>query len=249
MAKQRIMRKGLLAIVCCWCISAFGADISITPDSSLTEAVRQARELRRTGKAKAVTIRLSPGTYHLYEPLRLRPEDSGLTIEGNGAIISGGQDINIWKTTDKLYSADVPDFNGRPVDFRQLWREKEKAVRARNVIDFEQMHRILTYDKRNQVLWIPKAAVASLLDNGKVKEGCEYVEMVLHEMWCTSNLRILSLTPQGDSVAVRFHNPEAKLQFDRPSLTLLSHQCQGVGRHRRGMVSRHPGTQTLLLSA
>ena len=216
MAKQRIMRKGLLAIVCCWCISAFGADISITPDSSLTEAVRQARELRRTGKAKAVTIRLSPGTYHLYEPLRLRPEDSGLTIEGNGAIISGGQDINIWKTTDKLYSADVPDFNGRPVDFRQLWREKEKAVRARNVIDFEQMHRILTYDKRNQVLWIPKAAVASLLDNGKVKEGCEYVEMVLHEMWCTSNLRILSLTPQGDSVAVRFHNPEAKLQFDRP---------------------------------
>lgn len=40
--------------------------------------------------------------------------------------------------------------------------------------------------------------------------------MVLHEMWCTSNLRIKSLTPQGDSVAVRFHEPEAKLQFEHP---------------------------------
>ena len=207
------MRRWLFATVCCWCINALAADIRITPDSLLADAVRHARELRRTGKVTEVTIHLAPGIYHLYEPLRLRPEDSGLTIEGNGAIISGGQDINIWKTTDKLYSANVPDFNGRPVDFRQLWRNKEKAVRARDVIDFEQMHRILTYDKKNQILWVPKAAVATLLDKVKVNE---YIEMVLHEMWCTSNLRIKSLTPQGDSVAVRFHNPEAKLQFDHP---------------------------------
>ena len=181
------MRRWLFATVCCWCINALAADIRITPDSLLADAVRHARELRRTGKVTEVTIHLAPGIYHLYEPLRLRPEDSGLTIEGNGAIISGGQDINIWKTTDKLYSANVPDFNGRPVDFRQLWRNKEKAVRARDVIDFEQMHRILTYDKKNQILWVPKAAVATLLDKVKVNE---YIEMVLHEMWCTSNLLI-----------------------------------------------------------
>ena len=40
--------------------------------------------------------------------------------------------------------------------------------------------------------------------------------MVLHEMWCTSNLRIKDLSVQGDSVAVTFHNPEAKLQFEHP---------------------------------
>ena len=118
-----------------------------------------------------------------------------------------------------LYVADIPDFNGRPVDFRQLWRNREKAIRARDVVDFEQMHRILTYDKNNQVLWIPKVAVASLLQEDQVKQGCEYVEMVLHEMWCTSNLRIKSLTPQGDSVAVRFHDPEAKIQFEHPFKT------------------------------
>ena len=40
--------------------------------------------------------------------------------------------------------------------------------------------------------------------------------MVLHEMWCTSNLRIKSLSIHGDSVAVTFHDPEAKLQFEHP---------------------------------
>ena len=213
------MRSGVLAIVCCWCLHALATDIKITPDSSLADAVRHARELRRTGKANQVTIYLAPGTYHLYEPLRLRPEDSGLTIEGKDAIISGGKEINVRKAQDNLCTADIPDFNGRPVDFRQLWisplhtsHERgafQKAVRARDVVDFEQMYRILTYDKKNQILWVPKAAVSKILK-------APYAEMVLHEMWCTSNLRIKSLTPQGDSVAVRFHAPEAKLQFEHP---------------------------------
>ena len=210
-------RSVIVTMMVCWSMSALAGEIRITPDSSLADAVRQAREMKRTGKALTMTIHLAPGIYQLYEPIRLRPEDSGLTIIGHDAIISGGQEINIWKEQDQsLYVADIPDFNGRPVDFRQLWRNREKALRARDVVDFEQMHRILTYDKRNQVLWIPKAAVASLLHEDKVKEGCEYIEMVLHEMWCTSNLRIKSLTPQGDSVAVRFHDPEAKIQFEHP---------------------------------
>ncbi len=218
-------RWKILVMICCWCLNALATkevidfhEIRITPDSSLADAVRKAREMKRIGgQTTIVTISLAPGIYQLYEPIRLRPEDSGLTIIGHDAIISGGQEINIWKEQDQsLYVADIPDFNGRPVDFRQLWRNREKALRARDVVDFEQMHRILTYDKRNQVLWIPKAAVASLLHEDKVKEGCEYIEMVLHEMWCTSNLRIKSLTPQGDSVAVRFHDPEAKIQFEHP---------------------------------
>ena len=184
-------------------------DIRMTPDSSLADAVRKAREMKRTGLATEVTIHLAPGIYHLYEPLRLRPEDSGLTIEGHGAIISGGRSISVWKRSGKFYTADIPDFNGRPVDFRQLWVNQEKATRARDVVDFEQMRRILTYDKKSQILWVPKNAVSKILK-------APYAEMVLHEMWCTSNLRIKSIEVQGDSAAVRFHDPEAKLQFDHP---------------------------------
>ena len=196
-------------------LQAMAADISITPDSSLQDAVRKAREMRRLGKANEVTLHLSAGTYYLYDPLRLRPEDSGLRIEGDGAVITGGMPITGWKRQGKWLVASVPDFNGRPVDFRQLYINGEKAVRARDVSDFEQMHRIMTYDKKNHVLWIPKAAATPLLRGG-VKGGGEYAELVLHEMWCSTNLRIKSMTVQGDSVAVRFHNPEAKLQFEHP---------------------------------
>ena len=211
---------GILLAVCC--INTYAADIHITPDSALADAVRHARELRRTGKATEVTIHLAPGTYYLYEPLRLRPEDSGLTIVGEGAVISGGLPITGWKKQGRLYVADVPDFNGRPFDFRQLWVNGQKAVRARDVQDFEQMHRILTYDKKNQVLWIPKAAVpSSILKRAAANSSfftlhSSFPEMVLHQMWAIANLRIKSLTPDGDSVAVRFHNPEAKIQFEHP---------------------------------
>ena len=196
-------------------LQAMAADISITPDSSLQDAMRKAREMRRLGKANDVTLHLSAGTYYLYDPLRLRPEDSGLRIEGDGAVITGGMPITGWKRQGKWLVASVPDFNGRPVDFRQLYINGEKALRARDVSDFEQMHRIMTYDKKNHVLWIPKAAATPLLRGG-VKGGGEYAELVLHEMWCSTNLRIKSMTVQGDSVAVRFHNPEAKLQFEHP---------------------------------
>ena len=197
--------------------SASTADIHITPDSSLADAVRKARELRRLGQATDVTIHLATGTYFLYEPLRLRPEDSGLIIAGNNAVISGGLKITNWKKQGKLMVADVPDFNGRPIDFRQLWVNGSKAVRARSVSvgiadgndPFEQMPRIRTYDKKNHILWVPKTAVTKVLN-------APYAEMVLHEMWCTSNLRIKSIDIQSDSAAVRFHNPEAKIHFEHP---------------------------------
>ena len=211
------MRKLIFLLSMCFALTVQSADIHITPDSSLVDAVRKAREMRRLGKATEVTIHLAAGTYYLYEPLRLRPEDSGLTIVGNGAVISGGMPVNSWKKQGKLLVADVPDFNGCPVDFRQLWVNGKKAVRARDVMDFEQMHRIMTYDKKNHVLWIPRKAVEKLKAYfSPLTSHHSPLEMVLHEMWCTSNLRIKSMSPQGDSVAVRFHNPEGPIQFQHP---------------------------------
>ena len=137
--------KQILLFVSLFCtLGMQAAEINITPDSSLTDAIRKAREMRRLGKATEVTIHLGAGTYFLYEPLRLRPEDSGLKLVGNDAVISGGMKITGWKKQGKLLVAEVPDFNGRPVDFRQLWVNGQKAIRARDVSDFEQMNRIRT---------------------------------------------------------------------------------------------------------
>ena len=218
------MKLIFLLISLLGCLNTNAADIHITPDSSLADAVRKAREMRRLGQAQEITIHLAAGSYQLYEPLRLRPEDSGLNIVGEKAIISGGIEIKNWKKQGKFLVAEVPDFNGHPIDFRQLWVNGRKAIRARDISDFEQMYRIRTYDKKNHVLWIPKKAVEKLVNgksvngksvNGKSVNG-KYLEMVLHEMWCTSNLRIKALSIHGDSVAVTFHNPEAKLQFEHP---------------------------------
>ena len=209
------MKQLLLIFALLYGLNIQASDIYIALGQSIGDAVRQAREMVRKGEATNVTIHLEPGIHRITETITLRPEDSGLTIEGNGAIISGGVSVNVWKTQGQLYVAEIPDFNGRPVDFRQLWVNQEKAIRANNVNEnWENMPRILTYDKQNQILWIPKKAVEKIVKSKS--SNSKYLEMVLHEMWCTSNLRIKALNVHGDSVAVTFHDPEAKLQFEHP---------------------------------
>jgi len=197
-----------------------------SPKATLTAALRQAREWRRTGDDRVqggITVYMEGGTYALYEPVFIRPEDSGTkespTVIRSAAdekvVLSGGVRIKNWKKQGKLWVADVPAFNGRPLDFRQLWVNGEKAVRARDVEDFEKMNRICSMDEKNEVLYVPAVAVRRLIDNkGKLK--AEYAEMVIHQMWCVANLRIRSIEVQGDSAAVRFHQPESRIQFEHP---------------------------------
>ena len=205
-------------------VSPTGKDINdgslSAPKATISAALRQAREMRRlnaTGVENGINIILKEGTYNLYEPLYVRPEDSGTpqspTIisgeENQKVIISGGMRIVNWKKSGKLLVADVPDFNGRPLDFRQLWVNGKKAVRARDVADSEKMNRIIRNDKVNKELWVPAKAVKTILK-------APYPEMVLHQMWAVSFLRIKSIRVRGDSAAITFHNPESKLQFERP---------------------------------
>ncbi|MFM2293397.1 MAG: hypothetical protein RIS29_3210 [Bacteroidota bacterium] len=190
------------------------------PKATLSSALRQAREMRRlhaAGIENGINIILKSGTYYQYEPLYVRPEDSGTPQSpttfcaepAEKVVVSGGMKISNWKKSGKLLVADVPDFNGRPLDFRQLWVNGKKAVRARDVADFEKMYRIIRNDKVNEELWVPTKAVKAILK-------APYAEMVLHQMWAVSFLRIKSIRIQGDSAAVKFQNPESKLQFERP---------------------------------
>ncbi|WP_288213646.1 right-handed parallel beta-helix repeat-containing protein [uncultured Bacteroides sp.] len=244
------MRKLFLTAICILCshwlwsgeiwVSPKGNDFNDgtreSPKATLTAALRQAREWRRTGDDRmqgGITVYMEGGTYALYEPVFIRPEDSGTkesptvirsavnekTVNRSAAdekvVLSGGVRIKNWKKQGKLWVADVPAFNGRPLDFRQLWVNGEKAVRARDVEDFEKMNRICSVDEKNEVLYVPAVAVRRLIDNkGKMK--AEYAEMVLHQMWCVANLRIRSIEVQGDSAAVRFHQPESRIQFEHP---------------------------------
>ena len=234
------MKKLFVTAICILCshwllageiwISPKGSDFNNgtrqSPKATLTSALRQAREWRRTEDNRiqgGITIYMEGGTYAFHEPVFIRPEDSGTkesptiirSVGDEKVILSGGISIKGWKKQGKVWVADVPAFNGRPLDFRQLWVNGKKAVRARDVEDFEKMNRICSVDEKNEILYVPAVSIRRLIDNkGNLK--AKYAEMVLHQMWCVANLRIRSVEVQGDSAAIRFHQPESRIQFEHP---------------------------------
>ncbi len=186
-------------------------DIIVKPEAyAIEKALQQAREERRINNAKDVCIHLSEGTYFLNQPIIVRPEDNGTRIVADGnAVISGGVKIANWKKEGKYYVADVPEFNGRPLEFRQMWVNGKKAVRARDVADFNNMFRIRSLDKAKETIYVPAAAVRKIVN-------AKHAEMVIHEMWCIANLRIKGVKIAGDSAAVTFHQPESHIHFMHP---------------------------------
>ena len=149
--------------------------LNITADSSLTHVMRHAREMRRTGQVhpdSTITVNMKAGTYRLYEPVFVRYEDNKIHLKGeSGTVVSGGIEIDGWKRKGKVWVADVPDFNGRPIDFRQLWINGSKADRARDVANFNDMYRVMSLDKVNRRMWVPRKAVEMLVDkNSKTQK-------------------------------------------------------------------------------
>lgn len=206
------MKRNLTWLFLLAALTSYAATINVPVGSSISFAIRAAREMVRTGEAQQVTITLQPGIHRIDEPLRLRPEDSGLTLSGPGSVISGGVEVKGWRKQGKLFVADAPKQNGRYLEFRQMWVNDRKATRARNVADFEQMARIRAVDKEHQVLWVPRSSVPDAF----LKSVPYGLELVLHEMWCVAMLRVRSFTARGDSVAVTFHEPESRVQFSHP---------------------------------
>ena len=204
---------------------------AISPVASYQQALRLAREKRRTGwNEGAIIINsvIDSECFLLTEPIRIRPEDSGtpeapLVITGNSSIergeLNGGMPITQWRRQGKLLVADVPEWNGYPIDFRQFY-SPFKAVRAQDVPvgvnpeqdEYEQMSRILSLDKKQRILYVPATPAIRKIS----RHGVGHVEMVLHTMWCTNNLRIKTITIQGDSAAIRFHEPEADVFWEHP---------------------------------
>lgn len=192
-------------------INIYATDLIVKPGAyAIEKALQQAREERRLNNAKDITIRLAEGTYSLNQPIVVRPEDNGTRIVADGNVtISGGVRITNWHKQGKMYVADVPDFNGRPLEFRQMWVNGKKAIRARDVEDFSDMFRIRSLDKAKETIYVPAKAVKKIVN-------AKYAEMVLHEMWCVANLRIKSVKIAGDSAAVTFHQPESHIHFMHP---------------------------------
>ncbi len=214
-------------------VSPNGSDLNegteAKPYATLNQAFRKARNLRRTtdpSVTEGINILLKEGQYFLEETLYLHTEDSGTpesptVVKGAGdelPVISGGVKVSGWKksegqerfptnTAGKLWEADLPTVGGRTFEFRQLWVDGEKAVRASNLGDGE-LDRILTSNKEGQYFEIP------LPDQDFA--SIDQLEFVIHQWWAIANLRVKSIERQKDKAVIRFHQPESRVEFEHP---------------------------------
>ena len=168
---------------------ASAADIVVEPGGSLHEALRQAREWRRTGDTRSIggiNIIVKPGRYYMSEPLFLRPEDSGtasspLTIQGE----EGAETIICGDPRQK---------------HTQLW-------------PLEGMERIIGFDTEKRTITIPtppKKILTSLTSH------LSSLEMVVHQRWAIAILRVKTITAHDGFAVVSFQEPESRLEFEHP---------------------------------
>jgi len=200
------------------------------PLATIQMALRHARELRRLNDPsinEGIQIVVEDGTYQLDETLLIRPEDSGtaespttiIAAAGADPVISGGLQVKNWtkpaeapaglpkEAIGKLWMANIPVVGGRQLEFRQLWVNGEKAQRASTLADGK-LNRILSVDKQNQIMWIPKPKV-NIRD---IKQ----LEFIIHQWWAIANLRVKDIRVVGDSAAVTFCQPESHIEFEHP---------------------------------
>lgn len=202
------------------------------PFATLEGAIRKARELRRLKEkdiSDGIKILVEDGTYLLEQPVFIRPEDSGTpespTIisaapKANPVVSGGIQLKNNWQkattqTADlsaaakgKVWMIDAPLIGDEVLDFRQLWVNDKKAVRAKSTTG-SIMERILSWNHQEQTCWIPKPKTKQF----KWRAGMEFY---IHQWWAVATLRVKNAEIVGDSVQLSFLQPESKLQSEHP---------------------------------
>ena len=212
--------------------TAAAKDFQVLPAGPpLTDVLSQIRGMRMHGQIstnESIRIVLHAGTYQLAEPIQLHAEDSGteagpLIIEatpGEHPVLSGGVAITNWtqlakrisglpaSAKEKIWVADVPKVNGAALNFRQLWVNGRKAIRAREP-NGEDMERLIGWNKTNQVAVIPAVALKGI----KNPDG---LEMVVDQVWEIAVLRVKSIKVKGANALVTFQQPESKIEFAHP---------------------------------
>jgi hypothetical protein len=201
------------------------------PYATIAAAQRQARELRRLNRVPAnepVRLIVGGGVYPLDRPLFFRPEDSGTetsptlieAARNEQPVLSGGVRIQGWKklkgkvpglppaARGQVWVAEAPQCGGRPLEFRQLWINDRKAVRAREP-DGDTLNRLAAWNKTNQEAWVSASAL------GAVRQPAQ-LEMVIDQVWEIAVLRVQSLRRAGKYVCLTFQPPESQIEFEHP---------------------------------
>ena len=175
------------------CLHSSAGEIIVNEQGNIHEALRKAREWRRTNDPRCkggITITLQEGRYYMDEPLFLRPEDSGtkespLIIRGSG----------------KHKSVICGDPRQKHT---QIWPIKEQGDSSRQ----EVMERMIDFNPVNRTITIPTPPQNVLQTKN--------LEMVVHQRWAIAILRVKDMKVEGDKTVVSFMEPESRLEFEHP---------------------------------
>lgn len=200
------------------------------PFATLFQAQLAVRELLRTKRMPTggVKVVVHGGFYPLDEPLVFVPEDSGTpehpviyeAADGEKPVVSGGVPIVGWKkvTGDidglpgseaiDVWAAQAPKIGAAMLDFRQLYINGRKAVRARTPNEGA-YNRLIHWDLGNRQVLVDAKDTAQW-------QNLQRVEMVLQQSWVISYLRLDSVAVEGDKTRITFQNPERNLAFSHP---------------------------------
>lgn len=198
------------------------------PFESLEDALRYARELRRLndeGIGQGINIWIKEGVYYPAQTILIRPEDSGTEssptrirpLDGS-VTFSGGVPVSGWSILGKhpnlansmaknIYVADAPKVGGKRVNFRQLWVNDKKAIRAESHEDWS-LPRIVNWNFEKETAIIP-----NVFKDFRFAEGMEFF---IHQWWAVAQLRVKDAIVHKDSIELYFHQPESKIQSEHP---------------------------------
>ncbi|KPK80686.1 MAG: hypothetical protein AMS27_16375 [Bacteroides sp. SM23_62_1] len=200
------------------------------PMKTLLMAMRKARELRRLNDPavkEGVHIILGGGVYRLYEPVLIRPEDSGSessptiirAASGEKPVLSGGKTVGNWEKVmenierlpgeaqGRVWATDIPSIWSNQLNFRQLWVNGRKADRASSFNDGE-LNRIIKSDSLKEEMWIPVPEIPL--------QNSVQLEFIILQWWTIANLRVKTFDIIGDKARLTFHQPESRIEFEHP---------------------------------
>jgi len=147
-----------------------------------------------------IVVEAQAGNYELPTPVRFEAVDSGengfvvvyRAAPGAEVILSGGRGVTEWtRETNGVFQAKV----GRDVDFRQLWIDNRRAIRARTPNSDSML--TLTAEKQPDGFDLPRAQLA----NVNLRAG--EVEISVLIAWMHKRLRIARLADTDQSDVVR----------------------------------------------
>lgn len=216
-------------------VSPSGSDLNpgtrTHPLASVGQAQRNATELRRLSKSASdepLNIILRAGIYPLTSPLQFYPEASGtdanpttlMAAPGEKPVLSGGIPITGWNRLTRriagllesaqgqVWVAEAPKLGGKVLDFRQLWVNGCKAIRARQP-NANSLARLTGWDKSNHLASIPAITLAGITQPDRL-------EMIIDQVWEIAVLRVKSIQLQETNALVTFQQPESDLEFQHP---------------------------------